>query len=59
MNMNRLISMLVRQLMNVGIRKGISMASVRGAKKSGGSSVNPTTGAGTKQAVKIARRTMR
>jgi len=59
MNMNRLISMLVRQLMNVGIRKGISMASGRGAKKAGGSPANPTTGAGTKQAAKIARRTMR
>jgi hypothetical protein len=55
MNMNRLINMFVRQLMNIGI----SLASSRGAKKAGGARAGHNTGTSTKQAAKVARRTIR
>ncbi|WP_322892592.1 MULTISPECIES: hypothetical protein [unclassified Yoonia] len=55
MNMNRLISMIVRQVLNVAMRKGMQMASKTGQK--------PRTAAPTdtniKQAAKVTRRVIR
>ena len=59
MNMNRLISMIVRQLINVGMRKGISMATKGGAKKNVGGQAGQGTGANVKRSAKIARRVIR
>jgi hypothetical protein len=57
--MNRIISMIIRQLINVGIRRGMGAMAGRGARtqapRAGGQGAN----ANVKRAAKIARRTMR
>ncbi|MBQ2263403.1 MAG: hypothetical protein II336_18835 [Loktanella sp.] len=59
MNMNRLISMLVRQLMNVGIRKGIQMAANRSRKPGGATPANPDAQASAQRSAKVTRRVNR
>ncbi|MFN3661847.1 hypothetical protein [Yoonia sp.] len=59
MNMNRLITMVVRQLMNIGMRKGMQMASKGRAKTGGPGHDMAGQTRKAKQGAKIARRIMR
>jgi hypothetical protein len=59
MNMNRLISMLIRQVLNRGIGKGVQMASRRGPQQGNPASTTQKSYAQGKQAARLLRRFMR
>ena len=57
--MNRIFTMLIRQLMNVGIRKGMQMATKGGQKKPRAGQPPVKTNADLKRNAKITNRTIR